>query len=711
MFRVKSLVLAILPMLVLTMQVHASPRIIRTISEARSLSHTDFCTPIPFELQGQLLSTLNKTSFVIDDGGQRVMLHLPKDRAGDLTANVQAGDMLTVRGHTGLQRGFIDELMVDSVKVAGHRELPPPEHATVDSVLEGRHDLKFATVRGEVSAMFKDELSDDWHYGILRDGEKRMYFAVLSDVCNPSRIDGITGKTIEVSGLCGSLFGMRRFIRPGIVAESTSAIRIVRESPDPFNVPDLENPQSMSIDDVMRLGHRKICGRVIARWAGKRILVKTSEGRIVQVDLAPGDVRPAPGESVCASGFATTDFFRLNLEDAVVRKLTDASAPAAEARVVGEEQFVSDIKRLRNKVLYLGKSVCVTGIVNRILRTEDSDTRIDLDVRGMRMMADLDPKLIPTDAISPGCKVEVTGTFVTEGGNWQRDTHFPRITDWSLVVNFPEDICVVAHPPWWTFGKLIAVIAVLFIALAASAGWIYALRLLANRRGRELYREQIALASAQLRVDERTRLAAELHDSLSQNLSGIACQINVAKLTTGDGETKNLLATAERMLQSSRTELTRCISDLRCDTLEEPDFDTAIRKNLGMLALPAAIHVRFNVPRARVSDSTAHAILCIVRELVTNAVRHGKATSAEVAGSIDGNHLSFSVIDNGCGFEVASRPGVRDGHFGLSGIKDRVNRLNGSFDLRSEPGNGTVAQVTIPFPFNKQQHQSPSPHV
>ena len=186
----------------------------------------------------------------------------------------------------------------------------------------------------------------------------------------------------------------------------------------------------------------------------------------------------------------------------------------------------------------------------------------------MRMPVEINPARIPMNDIVPGCKVQVVGTFVTEGDNWRFNAPFPRIRDWQLVVNNLDGIRLIEHPPWWTVGKLAVVIAILILALSLCFACIYALRMIANRRGRALFREQIAHASAQLRVEERTRLATELHDSLSQNLSGIACQINVAKLTADNDETRNILTTAERMLLSSRTELTRCISDLRCDTLE-----------------------------------------------------------------------------------------------------------------------------------------------
>ena len=695
MFRLVTMLLLILIAFAVAWPVHATPRVVRSISEAKSLSQADFLAPVMFELNGQLIFTLNETCLVLEKDGHGILLTLKEDKTNAISANVKVGDLLAIYGHTGLFRGFFSQFLIDSTEVIGHRDLPSPEPATIDEILGGQHDLKFVTVRGDVVAVFKDDISTQWNYCILRDGEKVMYLAVMEDAFGSPWIKKIVGATVEATGLCGSLFGMRKFIRPGVCVKSPDAIRVIQEAPDPFDVPDLENPQSMSIDDVMRLGRRKVHGHVMATWAGNRILVKTSEGRIVRADLSFESIRPQPGAAICIAGTVTTDFFRLNLEDAVVRKLPDDLAPVPFEPIVDEDRFFNDIKCLKNKVLYFGKTICVTGTVNRIFRPNCSGIRIDLDTREMRITIEANSEHIPTSAIVPGCKVQVVGTFVTEGDNWRFNAPFPRICDWLLVVNAPDDILVIARPTWWTTEKFVVVIAILFVSLVGCFACIYALRMLANRQGRALFRAQIAHVGAQLRVTERTRLATELHDSLSQCLSGIACQINVARLTASDDETQKLLATTERMLQSSRTELTRCIGDLRSNMLEEPDFNAAIAKNLNMLSLPAEIHVAFAIPRRKVNDSTAHSILCIVRELVTNAVRHGRARNVEVTGGLDDRHLEFSVTDNGCGFDTNHYSGISEGHFGLEGIRDRVNRLGGTFEIASSPQNGTVARVSI----------------
>ena len=199
------------------------------------------------------------------------------------------------------------------------------------------------------------------------------------------------------------------------------------------------------------------------------------------------------------------------------------------------------------------------------------------------------------------------------------------------------------------------------------------------------------------KVAERTRLAVELHDSLSQTLAGVACQIAAGHgAISDDPETaKSLLETAERMLESSRTELKNCLFDLRNDTVDDPDFKHAISKTLAVFRSDADIAIRFNAARTQMTDTTAHAVLCIIRELVANAIRHGSAKRISVAGATDGGRLLFSVCDNGCGFDPEHHPGPRDGHFGLAGISERLANLGGEMAISSKAGAGSKITVKI----------------
>ena len=124
-------------------------------------------------------------------------------------------------------------------------------------------------------------------------------------------------------------------------------------------------------------------------------------------------------------------------------------------------------------------------------------------------------------------------------------------------------------------------------------------------------------------------------------------------------------------------------------------METAIRQTLEPHVANVKLSVRFNVPRERISDSSAHAILRIIRELTLNAIRHGKATSVWVAGSIEAETLKFSVRDNGIGFDPANCPGDEQGHYGLLGIRERVNTFEGTLRIESEPGKGTKATICL----------------
>ena len=101
------------------------------------------------------------------------------------------------------------------------------------------------------------------------------------------------------------------------------------------------------------------------------------------------------------------------------------------------------------------------------------------------------------------------------------------------------------------------------------------------------------------------------------------------------------------------------------------------------------------MPRTKLTDNTFHAIVRIVRELAVNAVRHGRASRIDVRGSVKDGRLAVSVKDDGSGFDPAKRPGMAEGHFGLSGVEERLRRLGGRMKITSAPGKGTEMEVTI----------------
>ncbi len=271
-----------------------------------------------------------------------------------------------------------------------------------------------------------------------------------------------------------------------------------------------------------------------------------------------------------------------------------------------------------------------------------------------------------------------------------------RIRERLAVVNLPalqeirhraEGCGGRAHrrpPPWWTPAKFIILVALLVAVLAGSGVWNFLLNRKAERRGKQLYAEQIGHALAEQKVEDRTRLAVELHDSISQTLTGVALQLDGGEINT-----------AKTMLAACRGELRRCLWDLRSRTFEEKDMTEAVERTIAPHLNKTTASVRFNVPREDISDPTIHAVIRIIRELVVNAIRHGSARHLKIAGERHDDTISFSVLDDGTGFDPSSAPGPEQGHFGLLGIRERLEDFDGTLSIKSATGNGTKITVTM----------------
>ena len=116
---------------------------------------------------------------------------------------------------------------------------------------------------------------------------------------------------------------------------------------------------------------------------------------------------------------------------------------------------------------------------------------------------------------------------------------------------------------------------------------------------------------------------------------------------------------------------------------------------IGWMAEPVAFLDRGPRP---LPESMEENLLRIAQEALTNIIKHAKATEATITLDYGPRNVILSIVDNGTGFDAAPRAGPREGHFGLLGITERVNRLRGQVSIAAAPGKGTMVQASLPIP-------------
>ena len=657
---------------------------------------------VPFELDGILSFSLKHSLrvFVIKDESGIAILH---SNAQSVPAKLLPGDRIRASGIINWNDEINSHIAeCKKITVIGHNANVEYETVSVPELLEGHHDNHLVQLTGIVRDAFIDEVDPSCAFLVLQNGRDTLYSYFIAQEPPHAWLSNLVGAEISLKGLCSSdITSPRYYIGRCILFSGRDSISVIHPAPsDPFDVPPLTFNREDHAAAISGMARRRASGRTIAVWHGDRILLRTPENCIVRIDLAERNPPPY-GTSIEAVGNPETDLYRLNLSHAIWR--TNAMPIEAEAppQDITAQQIINDSKgKPAMQTRYHGKAIRLRGIVRSLPSPGYSDGRLALEC---------DKHVVPVDAsscpsalegVEIGCKLDVSGTCLIETENWRPNAPFPRIKGFSVIVRTREDVHILSRPPWWTTGRLMTVIGALLVVIGGIVIWNRSLNRLAERRGRELLREQIEHVKSDLKVEERTRLAVELHDSLAQNLTGVSMEIEAAKELKGNAPADMLshLNFAARTLMSCRNELRNCLWDLRSQALEEKSMDKAIERTLLPYVNDSRIAVRFNVPRTRLSDNTAHMLLCIIRELVLNAIRHGNASNIRVSGVLDGGELKFSVRDNGSGFDPENSLGVLQGHFGLQGIRERVEQLGGTLHIGSAIGSGTRVAISIKVP-------------
>jgi signal transduction histidine kinase len=194
--------------------------------------------------------------------------------------------------------------------------------------------------------------------------------------------------------------------------------------------------------------------------------------------------------------------------------------------------------------------------------------------------------------------------------------------------------------------------------------------------------------------DERRRLAAEIHDTIAQGLAGIITQLQAASDTTEPGTSGEHVERAATLARVSLSEARRSVQNLAPAPLEHDSLPEALKKII--TTYPEACLTVTGTVEALHEEIEA-TLLRIAQEALTNAGRHAAANRIGVTLSYMDDEVTLDVRDDGRGFE---EPALRlgQGHgFGLSGMRERAERVLGTLEIESEPGNGTAISARLPL--------------
>jgi signal transduction histidine kinase len=602
--------------------------------------------------------------------------------------SLRAGDDVEIEGKT-VRGGFAPNLEVTALRKLGRGALPAARRIAYSAMLTGRHDCDYVEVEGVLQRAWRS--SDPQHKPLFAEiavdgGVLRASFWDHAED-DPARL---IDARVRIRGNIGTIFGKTEQLRGvSLFGGRTRDIEVLETAPDPFALPlrSIRSIYGYSLEgEVSR--RVRVRGVVTAQISGRPVemtdFTATTSFRYNRFGLYVKDPTsgariemeepPAarPGDLVDAAGFPVVTPGKPILRNAVVRVIGREQQPAPadlqlENTITPERE--AELVRVQAEVLSV-----VTTPAERVLVLKMGETVFDAgfvkDEAGDAL-----------DKIRPGSTVAVTGVYSYLGG---------PPPSFRLFLRSPADVALLRPAPWWTMSHTAVMLAMLTGASGAGGFWI---RMLARRK-RQQY---------QAVLSERNRVARELHDTLEQGLTGISLQLEAVSATIASSPdmARSSLDVARQMLSYSLEETRRSVMDLRSQALEARDLPAALTKLARQMTLGTATNAEVRVqgqPR-RLDASQEHHLLRIGLEALTNALKHASATRIDIEVSFRADETDLVVRDNGRGLVNGGMP---EGHFGLEGVRERVDKLGGRLRIDSRPGHGTELAVTIPLRHGRE---------
>lgn len=200
-------------------------------------------------------------------------------------------------------------------------------------------------------------------------------------------------------------------------------------------------------------------------------------------------------------------------------------------------------------------------------------------------------------------------------------------------------------------------------------------------------------------LSERNRLAREMHDTLIQGCASVSALLEASSMEQPKSEYQaGLLDCARTQLRSTLEEAREAVWGLRSIPDSSTDIGAMLQKVAEQFIREFGVTLECSISGERfsLSQSAVHEVVMIAREGLYNAIRHAQPSRIELQLNFEPNKCTLRILDDGSGFDVHVLTQAPEHHYGLLGMRERVERIHGRFTLNSTIGKGTEIRVEIP---------------
>jgi len=655
------------------------------VDQIRHLSVDQASLGYPVKIRGVVTDDVPAPDFFVQDSTAGIYVE------GHPSFSHLLGDIVEVQGITGPGK-FAPVIREQYLRVIGQGTLPKAPLYSFSELANGEQDSQRVQIRGIVRSASVDRTS--WHEPTLAmtvasgGGQFKVRVPVDSNQDVSSWIDS----AVLIEGVCGSLFNSQRqlvgllfyvprlnFIKVEAPAKVVPFTELLRFSPDKGS------------------GHRVHVRGVVAYQQAGSALFLQSTGKGLRV-FTQQQTRVAIGDLIDVLGFPAVGESTPVLEDAVFHRIGPATPPdpiALDLRLPWERY---DGALVTTKAKVLQREHRPDGVTTVLLQERDGilfNAIADEASGADRLLA------IPLNS-----ELRIEGIcLVRSGGLWGLPESL------RLIVRSPSDFVVLRAPSWWNLRHTLQLLGITAAILLAMSLWVVVL-------GRRL-REQMAMVRQKLRtgavLEERNRIARELHDTLEQELAGITMQLDLAVdwFQRAPRVAQQALQTARNMTRHSMREARRSVWDLRCHLLENGDLVSALRQAAKPFTSADQVNVEVLVDGEPVRSSVRVEmnLLRIGQEAVTNAVKHAQAKNITLTVQFRPHRISLRITDDGRGFCAENVALSGNGHFGLLDMRERAQSLGSDLLIESVAGLGTRIEVEVALTQKEMLHGESQAHT